>query len=105
MKLEDARWAKWSGDGNYYFATITDVSGSTVSVRYYDGAEEDLDESDVLNFPQMMNTRLPTYCNWQNKGDFYPCQLLQIGENGCKVKYEDNTEEIIPYQLLIFWAN
>jgi hypothetical protein len=102
MGFNDLNWARWSGDGNLYFASITEVSGNTVSVCYYDGTEEDVEKKDTFNLVEALNAGLFPHGNWQGAGSFYPCEILKLGEDSVIVRYEDGVEENMPYEWLVF---
>ncbi|MDR0443609.1 MAG: hypothetical protein LBH44_09405 [Treponema sp.] len=102
MAFQDLNWARWSGDGNLYFVTLLGVSGNTVSVRYYDGTEEDVDKKNTFNLVEALNAGLFPHGNWQGQGGFYLCEILKLGENSVLVKYEDGVEENMPYEWLVF---
>jgi len=103
---ESMRWAKWPGDGSLYFANITGTSGNSLNVRYYDGNEEELNESDVFSLQQAIDSGLSPHGNWQGEGSFYPCNILKMGNNSILVKYsEDGVEENMPYERLVFVKN
>jgi len=103
MGFQDLNWARWSQDGNLYFATVTAVSGNTLSIQYYDGSEDEVDRSDFFNLIEAMNSGMKPLGNWQGQGTFYPIELGPIGEDGVMVRYEDGTEEVLPYEWLVFW--
>jgi len=99
----DLVWARWSGDGNLYFAGIADTSSSGVKVTFYDGVEEEVSRENIFYAGELQKSGLTPHGNWENKGSFYPCDILEFRKNSVRVKYtEDKVEEELPYQGLVF---
>jgi len=100
---KDMKWARWSGDGNLYYADIIGTSGNSVNVRYYDGNEEELNKSDIFSLQEAINSGLTPHGNWEGQGSFYPCNILKMGANSVLVKYtQDGVKEEMPYDRLLF---
>jgi len=95
-------WARWSEDGNLYFANIVSTSGNNVTVSYYDGTEEVLDKSDVLNAYEALKAGLWPHGNWEGRGAFYPCEIQKMNEETVVVQYEDGVVETMPYEWLVY---
>jgi len=99
----DHIWARWSGDGNLYFAVIENVSNNSLRVTYYDNVVEEVSKNNVFSLEEALNSGLRLHGNWQDGGSFYPCIILKQKSNTVRVKYtQDNVEEELPYQGLVF---
>jgi hypothetical protein len=98
----DSIWARWSGDANLYFAVIAKVLPKKVKVVYYDGVEENVNAEDIFYLDEAQNSGLKPHGNWENKGDFYPCTILELREETALVQYEDKVKENLPYEGLVF---
>lgn len=99
----DLIWARWSKDGNLYFAGIAVGSGAGIRVVYYDGTEEEVNKEDIFYLDEALMSGLTSYGNWKNKGSFYPCEILDLREDFVLVRYtEDKVKEELSYHGLVF---
>lgn len=99
----DLVWARWSGDGNLYFANIVSGGVSGVKVVFYDGVTEEVAPENVFYIEEVQKSGLAPHGNWQDKGSFYPCIILQFNNNTVSVEYiEDKVQEQLPYHGLVF---
>ena len=99
----DFIWARWSQDGNLYFAQIIGVSDSTVSVCYTDGTREDLSTDDIFYLPEALESGLTPFGDWNGGGYHYECVILEMNDTSVLVQYtEDGTQEEMPYKWLLF---
>ncbi|MDR2894631.1 MAG: hypothetical protein LBU97_04140 [Alistipes sp.] len=96
-------WARWSGDSNLYLAKILASTATGVKVVFYDGVTEGVAPGDVLYLTEAMNAGMTPHGNWEGKGDFYRCEILNAGQISVMVRYiEDGVQERLPYDGLVF---
>jgi hypothetical protein len=101
--MEEINWAKYSKDGNYYLATIINNTENAVTVRFFDGFEENVNKENVISIEGLTKTKLIPFGNYANEGTYYQCKILQIKNDSVEVKYtQDNVIELIPFEQLIF---
>lgn len=100
----DLIWARWSQDGNLYFAGIAAGSNAGgVPVVFYDGMKEKVSGEDIFYLPEACKTDMTPHGNWEGKGGFYPCKILKFNESSLSVEYlEDGVKEELPYYGLVF---
>jgi len=96
-------WARWSGDGDFYFAEIISSSSKSARVMYSDASEEDVNKKDIFYLMEAQNRKLISYGNWEGRGPFYLCNPLNLKEHSIVVQYtQDGVKEEIPYSWLMF---
>jgi hypothetical protein len=95
----DYVFAYWQPDGYYYPADVTSKNENTVRLLYCDGHSRTADISEIISFDSVHTMRLE--CNWENKGQYYPCVLRVRDDDRFEVVYDqDGVVEIIEVSQL-----
>lgn len=96
----DYYYAKYSGDGFFYYAKVEKELDNKYLVKYYDNYQEEVSANDVceMNFAIQY---LKAFANWENKGLYYPCTVNKIHDM-IIVKYEDGVTEQVKEEQLRF---
>jgi hypothetical protein len=94
-------FVKYSGDSFLYFGKIIEVKGNSYIVEFYDDYTEEVGLSDICDYKFAMQN-LQAQANWENKGDFYPCVILNGDIDSYQVKYEDGVVENVNISQLRF---
>jgi len=87
-------------EGTWYDCTVLSLSedGSTCSVKYHDGEdeEEDIDvETRIRSVPEPMKVEKGMKMEIFYEGVWYDCDILSVSDDGesCTVKYDDGGDE------------
>lgn len=93
-RVGDDTWAKWRGDGLYYLATITWISGDQLQVRYEDGTVENTSLSQIcaLIYPEPQPGQ-DVFGRWSPDGYWYPAVLQEVRDGSYFVRFVDDGQE------------
>ncbi len=91
-------FARYSGDGCYYRASLDADHGDKATVTFFDGYTEKVSKQDMRSFTDLANSR-KAYGNWKQEGTYYPCRIEVIGDGTVTVIYdEDGVKEWLSFQ-------
>jgi len=95
-------YARYSGDGFFYFGKIVAENKDGVSFHYYDDFVETVSWSDLREVGYCVGN-MKAQGNWENRGYFYPCtiQNVNLAANRFIVRYTQDgvIEQAAPKQI------
>ncbi|MGH8028404.1 MAG: tudor domain-containing protein [Arenimonas sp.] len=83
--------ARWSGDGLWYPARISQIAGGDVGVAFDDGDVAVVGAADVRGIDWHPGTRLQ--CNWKNQGRYYSGAVAAMEGEQITFHYDDGYDE------------
>jgi hypothetical protein len=85
--------AKWT-DGNYYLATIKNVTGDMYAVDYADGSNGEVKLTDLKMITEKANLKAgdKVFAVWAG-AKFYAGKLKEMKETGAIITWDDGTTE------------
>jgi hypothetical protein len=87
-------WAKW--DEYYYPGIIKSDNGGEYQIQFLDGVLNPIDKTLVILYAEAFDRNdLKIEGNWEMRGGYYPCVVLERNNNEFKVRYtQDNVVEV-----------
>jgi hypothetical protein len=93
-------FAKYSGDGFFYYARIDESRENKYLVTFYDDYQEEVLSNEICDIPFALQYLTPQ-ANRENQGNFYPC-LAYRKIDQFFARYEDGVVEEINIEQLRF---
>lgn len=90
-KVGDRVLADWSNDAYWYPATVREVSGDRIYVRFDDGDKEWTTNERLMAIDIEPGDRV--YCRWQDGRYYYPGRVTQMNSEKIHVQYDDGDKE------------
>lgn len=78
-------------DGYWYPATVKQIQGETVSLRFDDGATAQAAPNQLASLDWAKGTRVE--CNWKNGGKFYRGVISSRAQDRLAISYDDGDKE------------
>lgn len=84
--------SKWA-DGNYWAATVTDISGSTFTVNYDDGTKETNSKENLILLSNKIALKSgdKVLAVWSSNGRFYSGVIEEVKAGSAVVKWDDGS--------------
>jgi len=94
-------FAYWEADQYYYPATITQVEGDDIYIRYDTGEEEWTNSDYLAEMKVAVGDEVES--KWSQDGEYYTAQVTAINGEQVHVVYEDGNEEWTSINNLRTW--
>ena len=102
FSVNDRVFAYWEADEYYYPATITEIDGDSIYIRYDDGNEE-WTESDYLS-DLAVEVGEKVEAMWSEDERYYYAEVLAVkGEQVQVAWYDESGEEWVAMSALRSW--
>lgn len=92
-KVGDRALVQWSGDGDWYPASVTGVSDSQYYVIFDDGDEEWTNDARMT--PENLTAGDKVLGNWKRGGEYYPGTISARAGNVLAIDYDDGDKETL----------
>ena len=99
--VNDRAFAYWEADEYYYPATITEIEGDDIYIRY-DTGEEEWTTADYLA-EMKIEVGDAVEAKWSQDEAYYPAQVAETRGEEVRVIYDDSNEEWISLSNLRTW--
>jgi hypothetical protein len=97
----DRAFAYWEEDEYYYPATITQIDGDDIHVRYDTGEEEWTNNDYLAEMKVEVGDAVES--QWSEDGEYYPAEVTAVNGEQVQVLYEDDSEEWTSINNLRAW--